>query len=269
MKKKIVLLVMMFLSQAEGSQDVAPIMRNHEDKIYSPKYKGLTDLVVDMESPSLTKQLNEQMIFGNIRDLRFRFYWTATPERVAVEIIGMPEGFNEIKQQLKQAMLSRFESVIPISLEKKFTGYKFSLDPKDPSSVIAKDEKALNVIPEYRLTFEPTGLLTTLSGKKTIGTMATSFDWEKMPWSEPRLVNKKSIVKSVDGPQSVTIETFMDWQVISTIGLPTKSKTLTKQVITIPGSAAQENIVEEEVIYRNYKVNVGEALKWFLSNGAN
>jgi hypothetical protein len=27
--------------------------------------------------------------------------------------------------------------------------------------------------------------------------------------------------------------------------------------------------VEDEVNYRNYKVNVGEALKWFLSNGAN
>ena len=269
MNKKIVFLVMMFLSLSVGAQDVATIMRNHEDKIYSPKYKGLTDLVVDMESPSLTKQLNEQMIFGNIRDLRFRFYWTATPERVAVEILGMPEGFNEIKQQLKQAMLSRFESIIPLSLEKKFVGYKFSLDPKDPASVIAKDEKALNVIPEYKLTFGTTGLLSTLNGKKTIGTMTTSFDWEKMPWSEPRLVNKKSIVKSVDGPQSVTIESVVDWQVISTIGLPTKSKTLTKQIITIPGSKPQENSVEDEVNYRNYKVNVGEALKWFLSNGAN
>lgn len=269
MNKKLVLLVMMFLCHAVGAQDVATIMRNHEDKIYSPKHKGLTDLVVDMESPSLTKQLNEQMIFGNIRDLRFRFYWTATPERVAVEILGMPEGFNEIKQQIKQSMLSRFESIMPLSLEKKFVGYKFSLDPKDPASVIAKDEKALNAIPEYKLTFATTGLLVSLNGKKTIGTMVTSFEWKKTPWSEPRFINKKSIIKSVDGPQSVSIESSIDWQVISSIGLPSKATTLTKQIITIPGSPAQESKVEDEIYYRNHKVNVGEALKWFLSNGSN
>lgn len=269
MNKIFVLLFALTLSFVSYSQDVATLVRGHEDKIYSPKYKGLTDLVVDIESPELKQQLNDQMIFGNIRDLRFRIYWTATPERVAVEIIGMPEGFNEIKQQLKQSILSKFEAIVPLSIEKKFSGYRLTLDAKDPKAIVAKDDKALNVIPEFRMVFNKDGLMGMIQGKKTIGSLVTNFEWEKTSWSEPRHITKKSVAKSVDGPQSVSVESIFDWQVVSAIGLPSRVLTTTTQTINIPGSAEQENKIKEEILYRNYKVNVGEALKWFLANGAN
>lgn len=269
MFRKLGFLFFVLFSHLVLAQDVASIIRGHEDKSYNPKFKGLTDLVVDVENPALTNQLNEQMIFGNIRELKFRIYWTAAPERVAIEIIGMPEGFNEIKQQLKQTMLSKFEAIIPIALDKKFMGYKLSLDPKESKAIVAKDEKALNLIPEYKMSFNKDGLLSLVDGKKTIGTLTTSFDWEKTSWSEPRFINKSSLAKSVDGPQSVTVQSKTEWQLISSVGLPSRVVTTTRQVITIPGASPQENLIEEEINYKNYKVNVGEALKWFLANATN
>ena len=41
------------------------------------------------------------MIFGKVNEVIFRTYWTANPERVAIEVIGLPEGFKEIKEELK------------------------------------------------------------------------------------------------------------------------------------------------------------------------
>lgn len=91
----------------------------------------------------------------------------------------------------------------------------------------------------------------------------------KTKWSEPRSVNKKTSSKSIDGPQVTTIETNIEWQVVSTVGVPLSVTSETKQIISIPGSKIQENKTTESVSFKNYKINVGEALKWFLANSSN
>jgi len=266
---KLFITTIFFIATSVWAQDVASLLRGHEDKSYSPKYKGATDIVVEIEIPTLTKQLNEQMIFGNIRELYFRVYWTAAPERIAVEVLGMPEGFNEIKQQLKQMALAKFETIIPVTLEKKFAGYKFSLNNKKNKSIIAKDEKALNLIPEFILNFGKDGVIDEIIGKKPVGSQTNEFSWEVKSWSEPRLVNMKSTLKASDGPQSTVVESVIEWTQVNSIGVPESVKTITKQVVSLPDSATQEATSKEEVKFKNYKINIGEALKWFLANSSN
>lgn len=266
---KVFFVILILLTGKTFAQDVASLIQGHEDKAYSPKNKTLTDLVIDIEIPEITKQLNGQMIFGNIKELYFRVYWTAKPERVAVEINGLPDGFNEIKYQLKQAILTKFETVIPIGIEKKFVNYKLSNDPKNSKAINAKDDKALNAIPEYKLVFNSESLLERVIGKKPVGTLETDIKWEKSDWSEPRFYTKNTSMKSIDGPQTVIVESDIDWKVHSGIGLPVQVTTITTQKISIPGSELQENKSEEIINFKNPKVNIGEALKWFLANSSN
>lgn len=266
---KILLAILIILSGNIFAQDVASLIRSHEEKAYNPKYKALTDLVIDIESPLITAQLNDQMIFGAIKDLYFRVYWTSSPERIAVEIVGLPDGFNEIKYQLKQTILSKFETIIPMSIEKKFINYKFSNDNKDKKVINAKDEKALNEIPEYKLVFGKDGVLETIVGKKPVGTLETNIEWEKSEWSEPRMYTKRTSMTAVDGPQTLKVESEIEWKVFSRIGLPVQVRTRTTQQINIPGIESQENKSEEVINFKNPKVNIGEALKWFLANSSN
>jgi hypothetical protein len=249
-----------------NAQDVVTIIKNHEDKSYNPRQKGLTDLVVDIISPQITKQLNDQLIFGTLKDVRFRVYWTATPERLSIEVIGMPEGFNEIKQDLKRTIIAQFEGVIPIPLDKKFLQYKLQLDPKNKKGIIAKDNTGIQLIPEYVLNFNNDGRLSEIVAKKTIGEAITKFTWKKSDWSEPRNYIEKTEMTSIDGPQETNTTSVITWMVEKKIGLPSKLEITTMQKIRDQQGKNQERKIAEEFLYNDYKVNEGEALKWFLLN---
>ena len=48
-------------------------------KIYSLKNKGVKDVVFLLRDSQLTKKLNDQKIFGQLKDVHFKIYWTANP----------------------------------------------------------------------------------------------------------------------------------------------------------------------------------------------
>lgn len=265
--KLVLTLLSLILSLGVIAQDATTLLRLSEDKSYTPKQKGLTDLVVDIVNPQITTQLNEQMIFGHLKEVTFRLYWTGAPERVAIEIMGLPEGFREIKEELKAATLSRLESIIPIPIEKKFQGYKFKTDSKKPKTVIASDSSGQQAIPEFEFIFDGESRLTKILAKKPIGEQETTLEWQKASWSEPRSHIVKSITKAQNGPQFVETESTTSWQVLSGIGLPALVKTITKQKLNQKGQTRPaERTVEEVVYFKNYKVNQSEAMKWFLGH---
>jgi hypothetical protein len=249
-----------------GAQDVVSLIKTHEEKSYNPRQKGLTDLVVDMVSPQITKQLNDQLIFGTLKDVSFRIYWTATPERLSIEVLGMPEGFNEIKQDLKRTIIAQFEGVIPIPLDKKFLKYKLQLDPKNKKGITAKDHTGLQVIPEYILNFNNDGRLSEIIAKKSIGEAVTKFTWKKSSWSDPRSFIEKTEMTSIDGPQETNTASVTTWIVEKNIGLPSKLEITTIQKIRDQEGKNQERKIVEDFLFSNYKVNEGEALKWFFLN---
>ncbi len=119
------------------AQDPKVYLAAFDSKMYSLKAKGVKDFVVDVESSKLTKQMNDQMIFGKVKSLVFRVFWTASPERLAVDIIGLPEGFREIKEELKLNLVSGLDNLLPMSVLEKFHGYKMMKGP-NPKEFIAQ-----------------------------------------------------------------------------------------------------------------------------------
>lgn len=248
-----------------SAQDPVAVLRTSDERIYNPKAKGLTDLVVDVVDPQLTKQLNDQMIFGIVNEVSFRFYWTAKPERIAIEIAGLPEGFREIKEELKARAIGNFESIVPIPIEAKFKDYQLRSGTGAQRTIVATDKTGLAPIPEFVFSVDAESRISQIVAKKAIGTQVTTLEWKKSPWSEPRSHAQRSISIAVDGPQSTEVTTETSWQVVAGIGLPASVKTSTRQTLKAPGQPKPvERKVEEYIYFKNYKVNQGEAMKWFL-----
>jgi hypothetical protein len=268
---KIVFVVLsLFLMTSSHAQDAQGIIKNAEDKSYNPKFRGLTDLVVELVNPQITKQLNDQMIFGTLSQVSFKIYWTANPERVAVEVIGLPEGFREIKEELKAMIVSRLETIIPIPFAQKFKGYQFKKSLKQERTIVATDNTNMMPVPEYELVVDEEGKLIETIAKKPIGIIRTKTKWEKANWSEPKYFLTSSVSIAEEGPQTIEILCDTSWQVINSIGVPTVSKTKTKQILKQPGTKNKpmERTVEETLYFKNYKINIGEAMKWFLSHSS-
>lgn len=253
------------LPWSAGAQDPAALLRTSDEKIYNPKAKGLADLVVDVVDPQLTKQLNDQMIFGIVNEVSFRIYWTAKPERIAIDVLGLPEGFREIKEELKARAIGNFEAIVPLPIEAKFKGYQLAQGAGTQRSVVATDKSGLAPIPEFVFNFDAESRLSQIVAKKAIGTQVTTLEWKKSPWSEPRSHAQRAVSVAVDGPQSTEVSTETSWQVVAGIGVPASVKTSTRQSLKAPGQQKPaERKVEEVIYFKNYKVNQGEAMKWFL-----
>lgn len=257
------LFALILFSTVTYAQDPSEYMKNFDAKIYSLKSKGVKEFVVDIESNKLTKQLNDQQVFGKIEELYFRTYWTAAPERIAIEVMGMPEGFKEVKEELKALIMSVLENLFPPTLAQKFTGYKFS---KGTSAqlFVAQDTTGIASTPSYNLKFNEQDVLEEITGNRLIGTFSVRPTYAKEGFSDGKLVLKEQVSISTDNGSSVKISRELDYGKVEGVGVLTGLTVTTEQKGSRP--EVQTMTTTETLNFKNYKINQGEALKYFLGN---
>lgn len=243
------------------AQDPVAYLNNFDSKVYSLKSKGVKDFVVDIESPKLTKQMNDQMMFGVVKELIFRTYWTANPERISIEIIGLPDGFREIKEELKVSIFSVVENLLPPTSVQKFAGYKFH-SGATPKEFVARDSTGIANVQSFVLRFDNEDKLIEVVGNKTIGTLVTIPQYEKEGFAGGKWALKSLTTKSSENGQSLTVSKELKYGTSQGIGVLSRVTLTTEQRSEAPG--AKPLILEEEVHFKNYKINTGDAFKYFL-----
>ena len=236
------------------------LLQNFDKKSYTPRLKAITDIVVELENDKIKDQLNEQKIFGHIKNLSFRFYWTAQPERLAVEIIGLPEGFKEVKEELKANVLPTFENVVPLPLEKKFAN--FALTRKSKNVINAKDKNSLAAVTSHDLVFNAQEALSEIISHRSVGEMVSKYVYDKTSFSDGRWVLKAQETLVEEGGQKMSVKKEISYHVVAGAGFPQEVNVRTRQQGL---SGNFENT--ESIRYKNYSVNKGDALKFFLSEG--
>lgn len=262
---KILVLILALFSFAAWSQDPTVYLNNFDAKVYSLKTKGVKDFVVDIESSKLTKQLNDQQIFGKIKQVTFRTYWTANPERVAIEIIGLPEGFREIKEDLKLTVAALLDNLLPISTVQRFAGYKFHTGV-NPKEFIATDSSGIANVQSYVLKFDTADKLVDVVGKKAIGTLNITPKYEKDAFAGGKWVLKSLKTTISENGQTFTTTKKLDYGDSQGIGVLSRVTVETEQKSEVPGAKTLKS--EETVEFKNYKISTGEALKYFLGESA-
>lgn len=257
---RILLLALTLLSLSAWAQDPVAYLNNFDAKVYSLKTKGIKDFVVDIESSKLTKQMNEQMIFGKVDEVIFRTYWTANPERIAIEVVGLPEGFREIKEELKVAILSQLDSLLPLTTVQRFAGYKFHTG-SSPKEVVAQDSTGIASIQSYVMKFDAQDKLIDVQGKKVVGTLSITPKYDKDSFADGKWVLKSLTTTSSENGQTLVVKKELDYSKSQGIGVLSEVTVTTEQ--NFPGSP-KPLITEETMEFKNYKINAGEALKYFL-----
>lgn len=243
------------------AQDPNSYVKNFESKIYSLKNKGVKDFVVDIESSRITKQINEQQIFGKIDEVIFRVYWTSSPERISIEVIGLPEGFKEVKEELKGSISSFIEHIIPPTFPQRFYGYKFS-QGLNQREILATDTTGVAVIPSFSLKFDSTDVLTEIVANKTIGTLTVVPKYEKAAFSDGKWVLTKEESVASENGQTMTVIKTLNYGKANGVGVLTEINVNTEQKQLRPESKAFNT--SENINLKNYKINEGVALKFFL-----
>jgi hypothetical protein len=260
---RILFIMLGLISFNAWSQDPTFFLNNFDAKVYSLKTKGVKDFVVDIESSKLTKQMNDQMIFGKVKEVIFRTYWTSNPERIAIEVIGLPDGFREIKEELKLSIFSVIENLLPLTTVQRFAGYKFH-SGASPKEFVAQDSTGIANVPSFIVKFDNQDRMIEVIGKKTIGTLVTIPKYEKDGFAGGKWVLKSSSTDSSENGQSLIVRKDLSYGTSQGIGVLSKVTMTTEQRSDAPGAKAL--ISEETVEFKNYQINAGEALKYFLGD---
>lgn len=255
------LICLLFVVSTAFAQDPATYLKNFDNRVYSLKSKGVNNFIVDIESSKLTKQMNDQQMFGKVNELIFRVYWTANPERLAIEVNGLPDGFKEIKEDLKMNILGVLDNLLPQTTAQRFTGYKFIQGSK-PKEIIAQDTTGVAPVPAFTLKFDEQDKLIEVVGNKPIGTMVVKPVYSKESFSDGKLVLKEQSTVSQESGQTLTITKELDYGKEQGMGVLTEVTVTTEQ--KAEGSNAKPTTVRETLEFKNYKINDGEALKYFL-----
>jgi len=254
-------LITILFSLGVYAQEASNYLNIFDSKIYSLKSKGIKDFTVDLESTRLTKQLNDQQNFGKIEELIFRVYWTADPERVSIEVLGLPEGFVEVKEGLKVEMAQLLEYLMPIGILKKFNGYKISQGTR-PKEFVAQDTTGIAPVPNYVLKFDEQDKLVEVIGNKPVGTIQIKQNFEKTSFSDSKWVLMEQVSTSAENGVSVSVTKEFDHDKVQGIGVLSEINITT--VFTSQVKDSKSVKLTDSIKLKNYKINEGFALRYFL-----
>lgn len=257
--KLILSLVILLSSFSTIAQDHKTYFGLYDRKVYSLKTKGVKDFVVDVKSSDLTQKVNDQKIFGNVKDLIFRVHWTLVPERLAVDIVGLPEGFFEAKNQLRASFLPLLDNLLPMPIEQRFPGYKI-LAGTTPKNFVATDSSGLAPIPKYLLKFDELDRLIDITGQKPVGSWSMNWAYDKKAFSEGKWVIGQVTVTNTEGGQTIKTSRKLNYGSVQGIGV------LTEVVLTVEQIAEKTTRAEETIEFTNYKINTGEGMRYFLGD---
>jgi hypothetical protein len=227
-------------------------------KVYSLKTKGVRDFVVDVKSSQLLEQVNEQKSFGHIKELVFRVHWTLSPERIAVDVIGLPEGFTEAKNALRENFMPLLDNLLPMNVEHRFPGYQIS-PSKTKREFIAKDTTGLAPIPKYLIRFDDLDRLSEIIGLKPVGAWNMNWIYEKKAFSDGKWVISQVTVINSEGGLTVKTTRKLNYGTEQGIGV------LKEVVLTGEQSGEKSFRTQQNVEFTNYKINTGEGMRYFLN----
>lgn len=257
--KFIFALMIVFTSTIAFAQAPAVYFSLFDRKVYTLKNKGVRDFVVDMTSAKLLDQVNEQKIFGRVKELVFRVYWTQSPERLAVDVIGLPEGFFEAKTQLRNMAMPLLDNLLPMTVEQRFPNYKFT-PGKTAREFIATDSTRLAPIPTYTLKFDDQDRLAEIIGNKPLGSWNMNWVYEKKAFSEGRWVISQVSVTNNESGQLIKTTRKLNYGNAQGMGV------LSEVVLSVEQQGEKPVRTEESIEFKNYKINTGEGTRYFMSD---
>ena len=239
------------------SQNHSSYFSLFDRKVYSLKNKGVGDFVVDISSSKLTQQVNDQKIFGTVKEVIFRVHWTLSPERLAVDVVGLPEGFEEAKASLKASFMPVLDNLLPMTVEQRFPGYKITAG-KTAKTFVATDPSGLAPIPSYVLKFDEMDRLSEVTGNKPVGTWNMTFVYERKAFAEGRWVISQVTVNNSEGGQNIKSTRKLNYGSAQGIGV------LSEVIMTVESDKGQSST--EEIDFKNYRINTGEGRRYFLGD---
>lgn len=273
MKTFLLLTASLFFLLPAGAFAQAKIeeIEQYEIRSYDPQKSGLTDLVFEARIEKLTDILNKAGNFGKLVDVYFKIYWLS-PSQYKIEVMGLPKGFQEVRDDLSALIKGKLEFIIPENFSDKFKAYTLKAEPiADGKLIKAIDNTYTLAVPEVDIVFDKSGRLKQVETKAAYSTIKTEFFQSPKSWSNNKLVMDKIVTTTKEGTVTATTTNSVNYVSVGGMGFPSKItvKNVTEAVIPAKGKEKEKKVKNESgsvINFTNYEVNTGKAQR-FMTEG--
>jgi len=231
-----------------------------DSQFYHPEEFGLRDLVFKVKISGLEEELTKEKIFGKVENLYFQVFWMY-PGKYKIEVNGIPKGFDDRMEMLRQMIKTRMDFVIPQRLAPQVRGYTFTSKVDQNQKIYnGEDKTGKNPQRELQLIFDNKGRLISLKNMGSMGVNISRLQMDKKKWGKGRWVLDEltSEVTNINNV-TTTINHKINYLEESGFGLPETIKINTNY--KAPGVEAKTKNVENLYTFSDYQVNTQRAKK--------
>ncbi len=244
-----------------------PVVSDFDLMSYSPVKLGLKDIQCEVRLDGLTEQVKKQYVTVKVgKEVFYKLYWMY-PGKIAIEVEGIPKGFDQLKQSLIGLIVNRIDYLIPQDLAPRIRGYNLKKKKSSGggSSFEGEDPTNTKAVNKIEVGFDNNGILKKYKSYSPLGFQDSVFDYAKKSWSKNKWVLQAVRAKMIQGPQVTESNTEINYENVGGYGMPSEISVTTKQKVVAPGEGEKkiERSGESKLTFSNYKVNMGEAQKYF------
>jgi hypothetical protein len=186
--------------------------------------------------------------------------------------MGIPKGFQEVRDDLSALIKGKLEYIIPERFSEKFKGYTLKAEPIANGKLIKAIDASYTLnAPEIEIVFDANARLKTVETKAPYSSVKTEFFQSPKVWSNNKLVMDKIVATSKQGPSSMTVTNTIDYTAVTGMGFPSivTVKNVTETIVPAHGKEKEKKIKNEtgtSIRFSKYEVNTGKAQR-FITEG--
>ncbi len=231
------------------------LLKSWDSKIYNPKNEGLNSLSFDAKVDGLAESLKSNLIIPNISKVFFKITWDKK-NQFKVNLMGLSQGFNELKNALESTMIDKLRFFIPTSFYEPLSEYQISTKIVESGIQFTLEDKTfLKEATKVEVFFNKAKNLSKLEIYSLRGKEINSFIFGESS-IENKLLLKEFLVENVGAQEIFALSYSVEYAKVNKFLLP-KRISITSQLHSLPTGNGQKQVFSEskyEVSFSNFSV---------------
>lgn len=223
---------------------------------YNPAQVGLKGLEFEVRVSGQGEMISRAQAFGDIKDLYYRVKWSPTGGH-RVRVVGPPEGFGSLREQLKSSILPRLDFVIPRPLTTSLTPYNFERVRREGGVTLeGRDRTGGREINAVSVDVNGQGLIEEIRTSSPRGVESSKMKYGRYRGTNNKYVVTQTIVETLLAGQKRVVETNIDYKMQNGYALPEDIQIKTEVSLNVgPEESRKSEQQESSLRFSNYKIN--------------
>lgn len=257
---KILFLLISFLFLIYENLSFAQVDKtsDFDQKLYYPQDQSLRDLFLEAEIVGLSDLIKQRLDNAKIQKVVFKIYWLF-PGKIAIEVDGI-KGFEELKTELKMMIAEKLDYLVPEKIGQKFRSYNLK---KEGEKILLLDETGDKLVSKVEIELDEKDIIHIV---KVIGAGVNNkitYKSSMKRWGNNKFSFDQVVLENNQMGRKSKRTDNISYGVVQGYGFPSEIETI--QELEIENSKEKIPNSTIKYLFKNYKVNEGEALKYFNS----